>query len=66
MSMSYIRNHYKVPAKRGLRVRFQGRSGVITGTVDAHLRVRMDDGERVTLHPTWQVEYLDHPLKGGA
>ncbi len=20
-------------------------------------------GERVHLHPTWQVEYLDHPIK---
>ncbi len=60
--MSYIRNHYKVPAKRGMRIRFQGREGVITGSA-AYLRVRMDDGERVHLHPTWQVEYLDHPIK---
>jgi hypothetical protein len=57
-AMKSIREMYHVPAKRGGRVIFDGRPGVITGTIHAHLRVRLDDGQRVILHPTWRVEYL--------
>lgn len=32
MSMEYIRRAYNVPAKRGQRVRFQGKPGTITGS----------------------------------
>lgn len=66
MSMQYIRDYYGVPAKRGARIRFTGRSdgvaqeGVITGTRNAHIRVRFD-GDLCTsrLHPTWEVEYIE-------
>jgi hypothetical protein len=57
MSMEYVRRYYGVPAKRGGRIRFRGMGGTIT-SADHHLRARMDDGSRVILHPTWQVEYL--------
>lgn len=57
MSMEWIRRHYAVPAKRGGRVRFFGIEGTIMSATH-YLRVRMDDGRRVLLHPTWKVEYL--------
>ena len=61
MSLKYIRDHYGVPAKRGGRVRYNGRiEGAITGSVGALLRVRMDgDGFSLKYHPTWEMEYLD-------
>jgi hypothetical protein len=66
MSMKYIRNTYKVPAKRGGLVRMVppggaafAESGVITGARGAYLRVRMAGEKRSRLyHPTWCIEYL--------
>lgn len=57
MGMAYVRSQYGVPAKRGMRVTVDGRSGTIT-SADHALRVRFD-GERhpVSAHPTWRVEY---------
>ena len=57
MSMEYVRRYYGVPAKRGGRVQFFGAQGTITSATH-YLRVRMDDGRRVLLHPTWEVTYL--------
>lgn len=65
MSLEFIRHNYHVPAKRGGRVRlgqgfgpnFAGMTGTIL-SANHRLRVRMDDGRRVILHPTWEVEYL--------
>jgi len=67
MSLEYIRSAYKVPAKRGQRVRYTGdkgpnavaRLGTITSAAGPHLRIRMD-GESYSLiyHPTWELEYL--------
>lgn len=65
MSLEYLRTWYQVPAKRGGKVRLglgfgeglDGQCGRITGATH-HLRVRMDDGRRVWLHPTWRVTYL--------
>lgn len=57
MSMEWVRRNYGVPARRGGRVKFFGVEGVITSATH-YLRVRMDDGRRVLLHPTWKVEYL--------
>ena len=70
MSMDYIRKTYNVPAKRGGRIRFQGRAGVIVGARDARLRARFDGIGTVALHPTWEIEYLpnaqaDRPAKSG-
>lgn len=64
MSIGYIRDHYKVPAKRGGRVRYSGGSsgpveGVIISTYGNYIRVRLDTTwEVLTLHPSWKVEYL--------
>ena len=61
MSMSYIREYYKVPAKRGARIMFThwGKSGVIVASHNSYLKVRFD-GEKITriLHPTWCVKYI--------
>ena len=58
MSMDYIRNYYSVPAKRGRRVRLDGRPGTIVGASAQWLRVRLDGDKRpVTAHPIWRMEY---------
>lgn len=56
----YIRSYYGVPAKKGGKVVFDGKPGVITGYRNASLLVRLD-GEKhsVPVHPTWRMEYLD-------
>lgn len=64
MYFDYIRSYYRVPAKRGGRIRFRGEPGTITGTTDGgRLIVRPDvrkyKSTRWILHPTWQVEYLE-------
>jgi hypothetical protein len=60
MSMQYIRDYYRVPAKRGARLAFQGRPGTIVGSSHQYLRVRLDgDTSTVLLHPTWEVEYAE-------
>ncbi len=58
MSMAYIRRTYGVPAKRGQRIKFNGKPGVILGSRNARLRIRLD-GETFTAnyHPTWNIEY---------
>lgn len=69
MSMAYIRKHYRVPAKRGMRVCYTGHrdreelTGTITGSKGARLRVRMDPlgnnkPPMFLLHPTWELQYL--------
>ena len=55
--MEWVRRNYGVPAKRGGRILFNGVGGRILSATH-HLRVRLDTGERVHLHPTWKVEYL--------
>lgn len=71
MTLQYIRDHYGVPAKRGAKIKFQGRPYVIVGAArhqGHYLRARMliSNGPGLplfpvktidTLHPTWEVEY---------
>lgn len=59
--MEYIRNYYGVPLRRGLRVRVNGKLGVITGasSAQAHVNVRFDGQKHsIPCHPTWRFEYL--------
>jgi len=64
MSMEYIREYYKVPAKQGARVRYSGgreaHLGTIVSASGGHVNIRLD-GQRHALpyHPTWKLEYLD-------
>lgn len=63
MSIDYIRDTYRVPARIGGRVQFiEADTAVRYGTViraTHHLRVRWDDGTEAWLHPTWHVTYID-------
>ncbi|NKR52957.1 hypothetical protein GS481_02060 [Rhodococcus hoagii] len=65
MSMQYIRNYYRVPAKRGARIVYREfgprKEGVIVGSCDQYLRVRFDDNPGLieTVHPTSGVTYVD-------
>lgn len=65
MSMHHIRKYYRVPAKRGARVKFTwrtpGRLGTVVGSCDQYLRVRFDDSpKRVeTVHATWELEFME-------
>lgn len=57
--MEYIRRVYKVPARRGLRVIANGKSGVITGSRGAYLRIRLDGMKKShSYHPTWNIDYF--------
>lgn len=50
--MAYVRDFYGVPAKRGGIVFYKGHRGVITGSENAYLRVRMEDFDIIkTFHP---------------
>lgn len=73
MSLEYIRKTYSVPAYRGGRILFDhgdggGKcKGTITGSRGQYLTVRLDHSERsrpITLHPTWNVEYLPNRDRG--
>lgn len=71
MSIQYIRDTYGVPAKLGSRVEYTGTGapiqGTITGTRNAHIRVRMDgDIVSASYHPTWNMRYLDARAAKGA
>ena len=65
-SLAWIASNYGVPARRGQRIRFAGGLARITGASGPHLRARMLEdcrwaqaGRMVTLHPTWEVEYIE-------
>lgn len=63
--LEYIRDTYQVPAYLGVRIRFCPREGgavdegVICGSHNAHLKVKMDVGGGVCFfHPTWNITYI--------
>jgi len=52
MSFDYIRKFYHVPVRRGEVVKYNGRSGVVTGSRGPHVRARLE-GDKVSriFHP---------------
>jgi hypothetical protein len=57
--LDYARSYYGVPAELGVRVVVDEIFGMITGSDEAgRLLVQYEDGEIVSAHPTWRVEYL--------
>jgi len=53
-----IRKARGVPARRGQRVRVDGKPGRITSAAGGYLKVRFDDRKfSVCCHPTWRFEY---------
>jgi len=58
--MQYIRDYYKVPAKRGVFVIFNGEKMKITGSRGPYLVLRhCKTNTKYTVHPTWEMEYLE-------
>lgn len=65
---AYVRSYYRVPARVGGHVRYQGtRIGQITAFDGSRIMVRYGDDQPVPHHPTWQIEYvlLDPPTPPG-
>jgi len=66
MSLAYIRDHYRVPAKRGMKIKlnpsyfsYRGwKEGVITGSKGLYLRIKIN-GKRYSriFHPTYGIFY---------
>lgn len=59
----YIKSYYKVPAEIGREIIFKGKiKGVIVKDLGNYIGVNFDDrkaGVIDSLHPTWEVKYLD-------
>jgi len=59
MTLQYIRDHYKVPAEFGVRVRVGRELGTIKGAKGAYLKVQLvGQTEAGCYHPTWEMKYL--------
>lgn len=59
-SQTYIQFCYGVPAKRGMKVKVDGKPGTITHFLGAQIMVRFDGEKRSKpCHPTWEVIYFD-------
>ncbi len=63
MSMAWIRKNYRVPAKRGARVRYMGGGkpelGAITSARGSQLMILLDGARHaLPFHPTWELTYL--------
>ncbi|MEV5854700.1 hypothetical protein [Streptomyces anulatus] len=61
-TMEWIRRHYGVPARHGMRITYDGKPATIVGAGNAGLRLRVD-GERriVPTHPCWRIVYPPVP-----
>ena len=64
MTMAYVRNYYRVPAKRGGRIEYTGGDGPRLGTIvsasNGRINVRLDgDKHAMPHHPTSEIRYLD-------
>lgn len=70
MSMKWVREQYKVPAKRGMTVRYRGQAGTILSAANGQIIVRMtpDSGHsyKIRLHPTDVLYEPDHLPQDGA
>jgi len=64
MSMQWVRDRYRVPAKRGGRVEYTGEEkpqlGTIRSASGGHLNIQLD-GVKHTMpfHPEWCLRYLE-------
>jgi hypothetical protein len=59
-AFDYIRDRYRVPAARDVRVIANGQPGVIVGVATGpRLFIRLDGDRRACAwHPTWRIKYL--------
>jgi len=59
-SLEYVRNYYKVPAKKGGRVVAYGKPGVITGGQGQYVLIKLDTLKHANpYHPTDGIVYED-------
>jgi len=67
MSLEYIRNYYRVPAKKGKIVAYKDRLGIITGASGAHVEVLLEDQKfALPYHPEdlqYDIEAKEKSLK---
>jgi hypothetical protein len=64
MSMEWIRKTYGVPAKRGMRVEYNGggrkEMGTIRSASNGKLNIQLDGiNHTMPLHPTWELRYFE-------
>lgn len=56
--MAYVRERYRVSAKRGAFVRFSGADATIVSAKNGRLNIRIHaTGNIWHVHPTWEMEY---------
>jgi hypothetical protein len=56
--MKWIRDHYTVPAKRGMEVIAVGKRGTIVASKNGYLRIRINGQKKIfSFHPTWEMTY---------
>lgn len=59
-SLDYVKEHYGVPVKRGLRVTaYDGRRGVVTAGDGQYVRVRLDGEKHSFRYHPFDLEYGD-------
>ena len=62
----YVRDRYGVPARRGARIRFEGRPGTVVAPRGAYVGIRLDGEKRIgNYHPTWHLDWLIFYLNEG-
>jgi len=64
MSLEYIRDYYRVPARVGGRVKYTGgkqpQYGTIVDASGQYLVIRLDgEAHELSYHPTWEITYLE-------
>ena len=59
MSLIYIRNYYGVPAEKGMRVKYKGKSGVITGSQGPNVIVKLDGSNHSFPYYPLDLEYKE-------
>lgn len=64
MSFDYVRDYYRVPARKGVRVEYTGgetpKAGTIVGVKGAYIMVKLDGQSHAgPYHPTWEIRYLN-------
>ena len=59
-NMEYIRKYYKVPARKGGKIKYKGKIGKIIGAHNSYLKIKLDGEKRPGFfHPTYEIEYLE-------
>lgn len=62
-TLAWIRQHYNVPAFRGVEVIYHGKSAVIVGGKGPWVRLRVEGQRRLIVnHPTYETTYPTLPL----